>query len=226
MSIVRYKIKPWFLAMLAMVVTFISIWYWMLSVSERGVKVPVVVAVKDLKVPSRLSEKDFVVKDISREMVPRNAVISAASVSGMTLLFPLAANEILTINHVTKKVDANSESLLVSKDFFGFSLPADWFSARPAKVSGGDKIILLASAPGRTVDKGTTMLSADPVHVLKADYDRDGLPTRLLLDVNPVQAGNILQAHANNLNLALLILPSAALNPSRPAVVPDGTAKP
>ncbi|MBI3626545.1 hypothetical protein HY224_00675, partial [Candidatus Uhrbacteria bacterium] len=152
-------------------------------------------------------EKDFLVKNIAKDSVPKKTVSPSSQITGSTLLFSLSENEVITVNHLSKKVESNSESLLISKEAFGFSLPAEWLSARPAKLSPGDHLMILASAANRNVESGTSFLNLTPIKILKVESDKEGLPTRLLLDVQITEASNLLQAHANNMNLAAVILP-------------------
>lgn len=194
------------LAIISALVMFFSVGAWMISYHNDNQKISVLVAAKDINTPARLANDDFKIKLVPKGAVSKTAVSKFADVQGLTLLYPLSENEILNRNHLAKTPSPYSESLLVEKESLGFSLPVDWLAARPPKIDAGDFVFFLASTPGKTMDKGITILPK-PIMVLKVDNDRDGLPTRVFLNVNVVQAGTIIQSRSNNLNLALLVMP-------------------
>ena len=195
------------MAVISGLIMFISLGVCMTKIADKSEKISVAVAARDLRAPVRLTNTDLKIKNVSKEALPRNVISGIEQVNGFTLLYPLSENEVLTTNHLTSAISSETDSLLVAKEAIGFSLPAEWLSARPAKMSAGDNIWVIASAQARPNEKGASLLG-DPVRILKVDNDKEGLPTRLLLNTNMAQAGTILQARANGLHLAVLLMPS------------------
>ncbi len=196
------------LAIVAALTAFFSIGYWMLSVADQSEKIEVVVAAKDLTSPKAIEAGDFIMAKLTKGTQPLTAVTDLKAVEGVTLVAPMSRQEVLTTNHLAQKVSANSESLLVSKDLLGMALPTNWLTGNAPKAAVDDYITVMGSLAEHSVDDGTFLL-AEHVRVLKIDFDKQNQPERLLLDVDPIQAANLLQARANRLSLLVLVEPAA-----------------
>lgn len=205
------RLRQPILAVISFLVVFASVGYWMLSMYDRSEKIDVVVAARDLEAPRALTADDLTIVERTRGDLPRTAIAKKDAVLGIALMKAMSEKEILTTNHLLREVAATSESLLVTSGNRGFSLSSSWLTAPPPKIAVNDRIQILASAADKSVETGTTIIGSN-LRVLKVENDRDGLPSRMLLDASLTEAAQVLQAHTNRLALLVLVQP-----PSTPA---------
>lgn len=203
------------LAVVAGLSVFVSLGYWMLQVYDRQEKTLVVVAARNLEAPRILAEDDIRTEAYPRGLLPKTALSDTAGVIGVTLLKSMSEKEVLTTNHLYEGVDAGSESLLVQGSSYAFSLPRSWLAAPPPKLAANDIIAILASVADLPVEQGTTIL-LHAVRVIKVDNDKDGLPSRLILELDTFGSAQLLQAHANRMALAVLLASSVSGGDSAP----------
>lgn len=199
--------KESILAAVAGLVLFLSIGYWLTIVYDRNEKITVVAAAKDLTAPKSLTEEDLIILKLPRGNLPATAIADLKAIVGATLLHPLSRQEVITVNDLTKDYTAGAESLLLKNDTLGFSVPSAWLAGPTPKLTANDYVTVLASAGDRPVNTGTSV-AGQHLKVIKVDNDRDGLPSRILLEVSILEAAQILQARANRLVLSVLVEPA------------------
>ena len=186
------------------VAAFVIFGYWALTLAEKAEMVTVVAAAHDLQAPRVLLASDVEAIQIRRDSAPGTAMVDPKDVVGRTLVHPVSQRQIITINELAGVLDPELGGMMVPQGFQGLTLPASWLAGPLPKVKNGDTVTIVVSGPGKEGAGNTGIVSAQ-VPVLAVKAGSDGTLQHILLKMDIKDALTVLQTHANNLLLEVLV---------------------
>lgn len=197
------------LAMIAAIAAAWGIWYWMATVTDKQATIGVVAAAHDLTAPRKILKEDIKVLHIARAALPGNAVADPEGMVGHALTRSVSENEVITTTDLAYDRDPSSDSALIPSEAIGFVLPSSWLVAPMPKVRKNDFITILAAL---RQSKG----SAGVAGVLLRDarvHGTTGLgsPETILLGITTDEAERIVQAHASEYALVVIVSSAAPI---------------
>lgn len=192
------------LALSLALVSFVVFSYWSLIVLDKAESVQVVAAANDLIAPRVLTKDDLMIAQLPRGSVPQNVLVEVKDAIGLTLIHPLATQQLLTLNEVAGKLDTTLGGYIIPQGRYGFVFPSSWTLNPLPKVKAGDTITIAVSAAGKESSRQTGIVGrALPVRGVREAGD--GSLQSLILAVDLPTALTILQTRANNLLLSVLV---------------------
>lgn len=206
----RFRLAGWWshrqlaLALSLGLISFAIFGYWSLVILDRAESVQVVAAAQDLIAPHVLTKDDLTVLHLPRGSVPQNALVDIKDALGLTLIHPLAPQQLLTLNEVAGKLDTSLGGYIIPQGKYGFIFPSSWTLNPLPKVKTGDTVTLVVSAAGKEAVRQTGIVGrALPVRGVREAGD--GSLQSIVLAVDLPTALTILQTRANNLLLSVLV---------------------
>lgn len=190
----------------------VGLFWWMNNLHSQKQLVSVVMAAKNLAAPLIIKESDLKIVSAPRELLPKNGLTQIPAAAGRLLTRSKTENETITSQDLVYNRDPNSDAALVTTGAVGFVLPGSWLSGQMPKIKRNDFISLYFVYPagrGATGGAGALLRSVPVLNVLK-ENDSGG-PGAVLLNLTSEAVGKLLQAHASQYPL-VLVVESAAPN--------------
>lgn len=193
-------------SLLAAGLAAVGLFWWMNNLSSQKQLVSVVVAAKNLETPKNINESDLKIVNAPRELLPKNGITQINVAVGRLLTRQKSENEIITSKDLVYNRDPNSDAALVTPGAVGFVLPGSWLSGPMPKIKRNDFVSLYFSFPaGRNQVGGAgALLKSVPILSVLKESESGG-PGAVLLNLTGEAVGKILQAHASQYPLVLVV---------------------
>lgn len=191
-----YLIAAFLLALLAAILTFL----YLDDIRQRSLPTAqAAVAVDEIRPGSVITSERVEMRSVPAATLPEGAITELSSIVGRTVIYPLAAGEVILQRDLIGE-EGGGLAARLPDGRWAMVLPVGWLASPLPEVQNGDLIDLLAYPPGQSVEE--VGLIVERVELLAGAV---GEANAVTLAVSLEQATSILYAHVNGFQMLGLL---------------------